>query len=150
LSGAVSARVGTARLAVKLSAAVRHELKTAAKAAARQAYAPYSNFPVGAAVLTAEGAIYAGCNVENASFGLSICAERNAVFRAVAEGARAIRAIAIYTPTSAPTTPCGACRQVIAEFGGDVRVLCCIDDDASDAEYSLAELLPNAFGAGSL
>ena len=131
---------------MKLTNAVRNELKAAARAAAGHAHAPYSNFRVGAAVLTAQGAIHAGCNVENASFGLSICAERNAIFSAVARGARAIRAIAVYTPTPAPTTPCGACRQVIAEFGADARVICCNDDDAADVEYALADLLPSAFG----
>jgi cytidine deaminase len=135
---------------VKLSPDEREALKAAAKAAAEQAYAPYSGFRVGAAVLTAQGSLHSGCNVENASFGLSVCAERNAVFRAVAGGARAIRAIAVYTPTPAPTTPCGACRQVIAEFGADALVICCTGDDTADVEYSLSELLPHAFGAGSL
>ena len=119
-------------------------LERAARAAAANAHCPYSRFAVGAAVLTADGAIAAGCNVENASFGLTICAERNAVFRAVADGARAIVAVAIYTPTATPATPCGACRQVIAEFGGDavVRSVC---DGSAHAQHTLAELLPAAF-----
>lgn len=133
-----------------LSAATRSELKAAAKAAAANAYAPYSGFRVGAAVLTEDGAIHAGCNVENASYGLTVCAERNAIFQAVAQGAGRIRAIVVYTATPAPTTPCGACRQVIAEFGRDAQILCCTDDAAADVEFRLAELLPSAFGPGSL
>jgi len=119
-------------------------LAEAAMAACANAYCRYSAFPVGAAVLTAEGAIASGCNVENASFGLSVCAERNAIFHAVADGAKSIAALVVYTPTPAPLTPCGACRQVIAEFGRDVRVrsICagtgCVD-------YTLDELLPHRF-----
>jgi cytidine deaminase len=119
-------------------------LAEAAKAACANAYCRYSGFPVGAAVLTAEGAITSGCNVENASFGLSVCAERNAIFHAVADGAKSIVALVVYTPTQEPVAPCGACRQVIAEFGRDVRVrsICagtgCVD-------YTLDELLPRRF-----
>lgn len=119
-------------------------LVSAAKAASRNAYAPYSKYTVGAAVLTADGAIVAGCNVENASFGLAICAERNAVFRAVADGAREIVAVALYTPTPEPPTPCGACRQVLAEFGRDVNIRCVCDGPAA-ADFSIGELLPGAF-----
>ncbi len=135
---------------MKLTAALRRKLKSAARGAARHAYAPYSKFPVGAAVLAEGGEIYAACNVENASLGLTLCAERNAIFQAVAHGARTIRAVAVYTPTSAPTAPCGACRQVLAEFGAEARVLCCTDDDRADVEHALSELLPAAFGRGSL
>jgi cytidine deaminase len=133
-----------------LPAATRDQLKAAARAAAGRAYAPYSGFRVGAAVLADDGAIYAGCNVENASYGLTVCAERSAIIHAVAQGAHSIRAVVVYTPTPAPTTPCGACRQVIAEFGRDARILCCTDDAAADVEFSLADLLPSAFGPGSL
>jgi cytidine deaminase len=119
-------------------------LEGAARAAAANAHCPYSGFAVGAAVLTTDGTIAAGCNVENASFGLTICAERNAIFRAVADGARAIVAVAIYTPTATPATPCGACRQVIAEFGRDavVRSVC---DGPARMQHTLADLLPAAF-----
>ena len=119
-------------------------LERAARAAAANAHCPYSRFAVGAAVLTTDGAIAAGCNVENASFGLTICAERNAIFRAVGDGAKAIVAVAIYTPTTTPAMPCGACRQVIAEFGRDavVRSVC---DGPVHVQYTLAELLPSAF-----
>ncbi len=126
------------------------ELLRRAREASLHAYAPYSHFPVGAAALTAEGDICAGTNVENASYGLSICAERSAVFQAIARGARNIRAIAVYTSTRATTPPCGACRQVIAEFGTDVLVICACDDTSAERRYRIAELLPAAFGPGHL
>jgi cytidine deaminase len=119
-------------------------LVQAAKAASEHAYCPYSHFAVGAAVMWGDGEIASGCNVENASFGLTICAERNAIFRAVAEGATSIAALAIYTPTTTPVTPCGACRQVMAEFGAETRVRA-ICDGQSMAEYGIQELLPKAF-----
>jgi cytidine deaminase len=120
------------------------QLADAAKAASAYAYCPYSGFRVGAAVLTDHGLIASGCNVENASFGLTVCAERNAIFRAVADGAKAIVALALYSPTPEPTTPCGACRQVLAEFGREARVRC-VCDGPSVAEFTIAELLPGAF-----
>ena len=125
--------------------AVLAAMKQGAVEAARRAYAPYSRFAVGAAVLSADGRIHTGANVENASFGLSMCAERNAIFRAVADGARTIEAVVVYTPTSDATPPCGACRQVLAEFGADAVIVCC-SDAAADRCYRLAELLPQAFG----
>src|SRR6185437_4778865 len=90
-----------------------------------QAYAPYSRFQVGAAVLGQSGRIYRGCNVENVSYGLTSCAERNAIFGAVLEGERTFRAVAVVTGAEAPTAPCGACRQVLVEFaqGGDMEVV---------------------------
>jgi cytidine deaminase len=121
------------------------ELKERAREAARHAYAPYSGFCVGAAVLAANGEIHAGANVENASFGLTICAERNAVFQAVARGVRRIEAVVVYTATPVATTPCGACRQVLHEFGPDALVVCCTDDAAAERRYALSELLPGAF-----
>ena len=111
------------------------ELAESAKAASARAYCPYSRFPVGCAVMTGEGAIASGCNVENASFGLTSCAERNAIFRAIADGATSIVAVLVYTPTPAPVTPCGACRQVIAEFGTDARVRA-ICDGPDMVEYA--------------
>src|SRR5438067_12273423 len=90
-------------------------LADAAKAASAHAYCPYSGYAVGAAVLADDGSIASGCNVENASFGLTVCAERNAIFRAIADGAKTIVALALHTPTPEVATPCGACRQVIAE-----------------------------------
>ena len=126
------------------------ELKQRAREASQHAYAPYSGFCVGAAVLAANGEIHSGANVENASFGLTICAERNAVFQAVARGVRRIEAVVVYTATPVATTPCGACRQVLHEFGPDALVVCCTDDAAAERRYSLAELLPGAFGPDHL
>ena len=106
----------------------------------------------GAAVLTAAGEIFSGCNVENASYGLTICAERNAVFQAVCRGTRAAfdpRAVVVYTPTAAPTAPCGACRQVINEFGADAKVIS-VCDGPGVIESSIEILLPLAFGPANL
>jgi len=127
------------------------QLVQAAKESSAHAYCPYSNFPVGAAVLTSEGQIFSGSNVENASFGLSICAERNAVFQAVSKstGRLEIKMIVIYTPTDTPTAPCGACRQVINEFGSESEILC-IGKGKKTIRLRLGELLPNAFGPNDL
>jgi cytidine deaminase len=124
-------------------------LAGAAREASARAYCPYSRFRVGAAVLTEEGDVIAGCNVENASYGLTICAERNAVFHAAALGRRAVRAVAVYTPTQTPTAPCGACRQVLNEFGPDALVYCLCDGPAT-IRTTLAALLPEAFGPRNL
>lgn len=118
-------------------------LAAAARDASRRAYCPYSRFAVGAAVRTADGRVFSGCNVENASFGLTICAERNAIFQAVAAGARDIVAVALYTPAAEPATPCGACRQVMAQFGApQVR---CDGAGGTSVRYGLDELLPQRF-----
>lgn len=124
-------------------------LRELAIAAAGRAYCPYSGFPVGAAVLVEGGATFAAGNVENASFGLTTCAERNAVCQAVAAGHRRVLAVAVYTPTRLPTTPCGACRQVLNEFGPDCEVFCFADGGAP-LRFRLSELLPRAFGPGNL
>jgi cytidine deaminase len=121
----------------------------AARAVSARAYCPYSRFRVGAAVLMEGGAIVAGCNVENASYGLTICAERNAVFQAVAGGQTAIRGIVIFTPTPEPTAPCGACRQVLNEFGPVAEVIC-VCDGPGVIRKTVAELLPEAFGPQNL
>jgi len=124
------------------------ELVKAAKSAMERAYAPYSKFRVGAAVLGGSGAVHAGCNVENASYGLTICAERAAVSNAVCAGEREIRAVAIANSSGKPAFPCGACRQVIAEFappGGDVEIH--IISDGGVERHMLSELLPHAFGS---
>ncbi len=140
---------GPFRMADSLSASLRRRLAQAARTAARAAYAPYSNFQVGAAVLTGSGRIFSGCNVENAAYPLCNCAEQTAVFTAVATGERRIRAVVVYTPTPTPTTPCGGCRQVINEFGPDALVIS-ICDSKECIETDLPTLLPHAFGPRKL
>ncbi|HUL53924.1 MAG TPA: cytidine deaminase [Opitutaceae bacterium] len=130
---------------MNLSPLQRRRLIAAARAAARRAYAPYSRFRVGAAVLGGSGRIFAGVNVENASSNLGICAERAALFQAVAAGERRIVAVAVHTPTRHPTPPCGACRQVISEFGPRAAIVCtCRSRERIVA--TLDRLLPAAFG----
>lgn len=132
-----------------LARGTRQRLEKTARRAAKAAYAPYSKFPVGAAVLTRSGNIFSGCNVENASFGLCNCAERTALFTAAAAGEREIAAVVVYTPTSTPTSPCGACRQVINEFGPHALVIS-ICDGPDVRETTLDTLLPDAFGPSNL
>ncbi|WP_291195886.1 cytidine deaminase [Hyphomonas sp.] len=119
-------------------------LKAAALDVQARAYVPYSSYRVGAALLTVGGEIIAGCNVENATYGATCCAERNAVFAAVAQGYTEFRAIAVVTNGADPGTPCGICRQVLAEFGSDLDVLC-FTAEGAEARYRLSELLPHAF-----
>lgn len=119
-------------------------LKAAALEVQARAYVPYSNYRVGAALLTVGGEIIAGCNVENATFGAICCAERSAVFSAVAQGYREFRAVAVVTNGADPGTPCGICRQVLAEFGSDLDVMC-FTPEGAEAHYRLSELLPHAF-----
>ena len=120
------------------------QLKKEAKKASSRAYAPYSHFQVGCALLTKSGNVYTGCNVENASYGLTICAERNAIAQAIGqEGQMEIDTIVVYTPTSSPTPPCGACRQVIHEFGNPTVISCC--DTEKETSHRMNDLLPNAF-----
>ena len=118
-----------------------------AREAMKRSYSPYSNYPVGAALLCADGRVFQGCNIENASFGLTNCAERTAVFKAVSEGAAEFTAIAIASKVSAPW-PCGACRQVLNEFAPNIRVL--VTWDGGQDEMSLKELLPHGFGPKDL
>ncbi|MCS7193112.1 MAG: cytidine deaminase [Armatimonadetes bacterium] len=118
-------------------------LIAAAQQVRKKAYAPYSQFQVGAALLGKSGRIYVGCNVENASYGLTICAERNAVFSAVAEGEREFIALAV-AGKDEQVFPCGACRQVLAEFCNDLPIRI-VGEDGSQTETSLGELLPKAF-----
>ena len=130
-----------------LSEELTERLVAAAREAAGRAYAPYSGFPVGAAVLTEDGAVYAGCNVENASSGLTVCAERVAVWTAAAAGHRTVRAVAVTAPKLAGVTPCGACRQVLNEFvprDGDLIVV--LDGATGPEPMALSALLPRAFG----
>jgi cytidine deaminase len=125
------------------------ELVAMAQKASGRAYCPYSRFYVGAAVLGGTGHVYIGCNVENASYGLTVCAERNAIFQAIAQGEHTIRAVVIYTPTLRPTTPCGACRQVMNEFGSEAEVIC-VCDSPEVTRHTVAELLPGSFGSNTL
>ena len=120
-------------------------LQSAAQQAAAQAYAPYSKFPVGVAVLADSGKIYSGCNVENASYGGTVCAERNAIAAAVVAGERKFTALLVYTPQAMLTPPCGICRQVIAEFfNPDAPVASC-NHLQQQQQWTLGELLPAAF-----
>jgi cytidine deaminase len=136
-------------MAKPLPASLRRSLEKTARLAAKTSYSPYSKFRVGAAILTGSGKVYSGCNVENASYGLCNCAERTAIFSAVAAGERSLRAIVVYTPTKDATSPCGACRQVINEFGPNAVVISICDSDEK-IETTLDQLLPHAFGPANL
>lgn len=116
----------------------------AARGARLNALAPFSHFQVGAALETAAGKIITGCNVENASYGLTMCAERVAIFKAISEGEREFRRIAIVADTTAPTPPCGACRQILWEFGGDLEVILA-NLERETGRHRLASLLPLPF-----
>ncbi len=133
---------------VSVGAMSNDELLRKAVAARARAYSPYSKFAVGAALLCADGEVFLGCNVENASYGLTICAERNAVFAAVAAGRRDFAMLAL--SVSGAGTPCGACRQVLNEFAPRLPILLGDEDGKLRGEVSLDQLLPNAFGPGSL
>lgn len=135
-----------------ITPAERETLIAAARTARRHAYAPYSRFRVGAALLTSRGEIVTGCNVENVSYGLTNCAERTAVFTAraagrlgSASGGPTILAVAVVAKGATPPTPCGSCRQVLAEFGPDC-VIFCANLRGDRRTLTLAELLPHAFG----
>ncbi len=136
-------------MASKLSAPLSRRLEKAARVAAKKSYSPYSKFPVGAAILCGSGKIYTGSNVENASYGLCNCAERTAIFSATAAGERVVKAVAVYTPTTTPTSPCGACRQVINEFGPTALIVGVCDSSAR-IDTTLDRLLPHAFGPANL
>jgi cytidine deaminase len=131
----------------EMARAARGELLAAAREAQSSAYAPYSNFAVGAAVLLSDGAIYRGCNIENASFGLTVCAERIALFNAVSDGRMDIVALAVVTNASTLCKPCGACRQVIAEFSqadNPIMILSTGPDGETCLE-PITGLLPDTF-----
>jgi cytidine deaminase len=135
----------------ELSSGTIDQLVSAARAATTHAYVPYSNFPVGAAVLTDSGEIISGVNIENASYGLTVCGERVAVQTAAALGHRSILAVAVSAPRASGTTPCGACRQVLNEFkpeDGDMLVI--LDGEDGPIVHPLGELLPRAFGPRNL
>jgi cytidine deaminase len=124
-------------------------LIAAARNAREQAIAPYSGFKVGAALETTDGIVITGCNIENASYGLTLCAERVAVFKALSEGHRAFRRIAIVADTPAPTAPCGACRQILWEYACAVEVILA-NLEGETGRYSIKVLLPVPFDAGVL
>ncbi len=120
------------------------KLIDAARVARENAYAPFSGFQVGAALLTTDGKIFTGCNVENSSYGLTMCAERTAVFKAVSEGHREFAAIAIYSESAPPARPCGACRQVLYEFNPDLEIACANTNGVID-KFFLSQLFPEGF-----
>lgn len=124
-------------------------LLAAALAARAHAFAPYSKFPVGAAIEDAEGRIHTGCNVENATYGLTICAERVAVFKAISEGVRKFRRVAVAADTDVLTPPCGACRQILWEFCGDVEIAL-VNLHGETETYRLKDLFPKPFDASYL
>ncbi len=124
-------------------------LLSAARTAQRRAHAPYSKFHVGAAFLTSHGRVVTGCNVENASYGLTMCAERVGIGRIIVEDAGTPTACVVVGPTNDPLTPCGACRQVLAEFNPQMEVYC-VSMDGQVAVYTAADLLPAGFSASAL
>ncbi|HUI43114.1 MAG TPA: cytidine deaminase [Terriglobia bacterium] len=125
------------------------DLAQAALAARLNAYAPFSNFRVGAALETAGGKVYSGCNVENATYGLTVCAERVALWKAISEGERAFIRIAVASDSLKPITPCGACRQLLWEFGGDLEVILATPQGQLESRR-LKDLLPEAFDRDAL
>ena len=124
-------------------------LISAAKTARENAHAPFSNFKVGAALRTTTGKVFGGCNVENATYGLTVCAERVAIFKAISEGERKFDAIAVVTDTDRLTPPCGACRQLIWEFCGDVPVI--MSNLKGNVEtFRMSQLFPKPFDSSNL
>nr|WP_246079615.1 cytidine deaminase [Paenibacillus piri] len=128
---------------------MKEQLIQEAIEARKQAYSPYSHFQVGAALLT-DGKIYRGCNIENASYGLTNCAERTAVFKAVSEGHTMIEAIAVVADTEGAVSPCGACRQVLAEFSDQNTIIYLTNLHGNTEEWTMAQLLPGAFQADDM
>ena len=126
-----------------------NELKSAAVSMLGRAYAPYSNFPVGAALECEDGTVFTGCNVENAVYPAGICAERNAIFHAVAEGHTRFRRIVIAGKSADFCVPCGICRQVMREFAPDLEIIC-LNGQGEERRFTLEELLPHSFGPDHL
>ncbi|MFN2340742.1 MAG: cytidine deaminase [Halanaerobium sp.] len=129
---------------------IKEKMFEKALAVKKNAYVPYSEFPLGAAVLTEDGSIYTGVNIENASFSLTNCAERSAIFRAVSEGKKKIEALLIVSSTEDPVTPCGACRQVINEFAdGEIEIIM-MTEKGKELTMTSTELLPGAFNDSAM
>ena len=120
-------------------------LMDTAKEAAQKSYSPFSKFAVGAGVLTSSGKVYGGCNIENSSFGMTICAERCAIFKAVSDGEKEILAVAIYSPNEDDCYPCGACRQVMYEFQGETEIVVITEHENKPIPRKLSDFLPFGF-----
>ena len=127
----------------------REELKSAAVSMLERSYCPYSHFPVGAALECEDGTVYTGCNIENAGYSATVCAERTAVFKAVSEGHRRFKRIVVAGRSDSPCVPCGECRQVLSEFAPELEVIC-LDKDGSELALSLTDLLPHSFNKSFL
>jgi len=123
----------------------REELKRTALAMRERSYSPYSRFRVGAALECSDGTVFTGCNIENAAFGPTICAERTAVAKAVSEGRRDFVRIAVASDSKSPCVPCGVCRQVLREFAPEIEIIC-LGTDGKEKTMSLNDLLPHSFG----
>ena len=127
----------------------REELKSAAVSMLERSYCPYSHFPVGAALECEDGTVYTGCNIENAGYSSTVCAERTAVFKAVSEGHRRFKRIVVAGRSDSPCVPCGECRQVLSEFAPELEVIC-LDKDGNELALSLTDLLPHSFNKSFL
>ena len=127
----------------------RDELKAAAVSMLDRSYCPYSHFPVGAALECEDGTVYTGCNIENAGYSATVCAERTAVFKAVSEGHRRFKRIVVAGRSDSPCVPCGECRQVLSEFAPELEVIC-LDKSGNELALSLADLLPHSFNKSFL
>lgn len=127
----------------------REELKSAAVSMLERSYCPYSHFPVGAALECEDGTVYTGCNIENAGYSATVCAERTAVFKAVSEGHRRFKRIVVAGRSDSPCVPCGECRQVLSEFSPELEVIC-LDKDGNELALSLTDLLPHSFNKSFL
>ena len=127
----------------------REELRAKAVSMLEMSYCPYSHFPVGAALECEDGTVYTGCNIENAGYSATVCAERTAVFKAVSEGHRRFKRIVVAGRSDSPCVPCGECRQVLSEFAPELEVVC-LDKDGNELALSLTDLLPHSFNKSFL